>query len=795
MRISLDWISDFVSIAGLSPADIADRLTGSGIEATPLGKLLRSESLVIGEVISKERHPNADRLSLCSVTAGGAPLSVVCGAPNVEAGQKVVFAPVGTELADGTRLKKAKIRGVNSEGMICAEDEIGLGDKHEGIIVLPPDAPVGESLQRYLHLGGERLELELTPNRPDGMSHRGVARDLAALFDRPLVDPTTLPTESARPIESLTSITIDDAEGCPRYVARVVENVKIAPSPEWLTGRLRQVGVRPINNVVDVTNYVLMAIGHPMHAFDLDQLAGKRIVVRAAREGEKFTTLDGSERSIPTGSVFICDAERPVALGGIMGGLNSEITEKTTNILLEAAYFLPTRIRRTAKAVGLQTEASQRFERGADWDAAIQAVDWAAALIQEIAGGKVARGRIDAYPGKLEPATMPLRLAQIPRVLGADVPKSEVKRILTALGIPVEETGPDSISCVQPSWRPDLTREIDLVEEIARIWGFDRIPSSVRGVGVPPVAVPKELAILPRLRSWCIGLGLREVITSSLVPQKFIDLVKSKREPVVLANYSTADMSVLRTHVLPSLLDVARINRSRKIDGVAMFELAHVYGKEGDSSYAQHRQLTILLSGSNGRERWCDGGRLWDYYDLSGIAETLVQRCSLHTPEVVHYDGDEFVPGTGASLLVAGTGVGHLGQVREDLCEFFDLPASAYYCQFDVVGLAACEASVTRVAPLPRFPAVERDLALLVPESIETQALEQVIERTGGTLLERVFVFDVYRGPGVGDGDKSIAFRLNFRAADRTLTDQEVDDHVRQIVDAVRDKTGARLRE
>ena len=795
MRISLGWLNDFFPTDGLSAANIADRLTASGIEATPIGTLIPGDSLVIGEVLTCEKHPNADRLSVCGVTTGGAPMMIVCGAPNVAAGQKVVIAPVGTELANGMRIKRAAIRGVTSEGMICAEDEIGLGDDHEGIMVLPPDAPTGMSFLKYLHLDSERLELELTPNRPDAMSHRGVARDLSALFGRPTTNPITSPEENGRPVEEITSVLIDDPEGCPRYVARVVEGVRIAPSPEWLAGRLRQVGVRPINNVVDVTNYVLMAVGHPLHAFDLHRLAGHRIVVRAAERDERFTTLDGTERIIPEGSVFICDGERPVALGGIMGGLNSEITEDTTDVLLEAAYFTPTRIRRTAKAVGLQTEASQRFERGADWDAVIEAIDWAAALIQQLAGGSVAKGRIDAYPKRLEPAAITLRWAQIPRVLGADVPREESKRILTALGIPASAETPEGLRCEQPSWRPDLTREIDLVEEIARIWGFDQIPSRVGGVGVPPEEAPPELAIVPQLRSWCIGVGLQEVITSSLVAPRYADLFCGDGAKVEITNFSTADMSVLRTHMLPSLLDVARINYSRKIEGVALFELGHVYSRKAEDEYHQRRVLSILLTGSTGQVRWADQRREWDFYDLSGIAETIVQRCSLRSPEIVHYDGDEFVPGTGARVLVAGKEVGQLGQVRNDVRELFDLPALAYYCQFDVIGLAACQATLSRVKPLPRFPAVERDLALVVPESVESQMLENTIKEAGGALLERVIVFDVYRGPGVSKGEKSVAFHLDFRAADRTLKDEEVDTFMHRIVESAQGKAGARLRE
>jgi len=795
MRISLDWLADFIDVADLPPEQIAQRLTAGGLEATILGKLIPGEHLVVGEVRERRQHPNADKLSVCIVNVGSEkPLSIVCGAPNVAAGQKVVVATAGAELANGMQIRRTKIRGAASEGMICAEDEVGLGDDHEGIIVLPEDAPVGAPLLRFLHLDGERLELDLTPNRPDGMSHLGAARDLSALLDRPLHVPAMSVREEGPPIEKLTSVTIDDPVGCPRYVARVVEGVKVGPSPAWMAGRLRQVGLRPINNVVDATNYVLMALGHPLHAFDLDRLEGRRIVVRAAAADELFTTLDDVERKIPQGSVFICDACRPVALGGIMGGRNSEITPDTTNVLLEAAYFLPTRIRRTSKAVGLQTEASQRFERGADYNEVIRAIDWAAELIRQVAGGRVATGRIDAYPTPQEPAKIRLRWAQIPRVLGADVPHGEVRRQMTALGIALLSEDETGLTVEQPSWRPDLAREIDLIEEIARIWGYDRIPSVVRGVGVPPEAAPPEMAIVPLLHSWLIGMGLQEVITSSLVSPKHIELVKSAGEPVRLANYSSADMSLLRTHMLPGLLEVAKLNFSRKADGVAVFEVGHVHAHPSEEQYDEKHVVALLLSGSTGGNRWCDEQRSWDYYDLRGFIETLIQRCSLLLPEIVHYDGEEFAPGTGARVLIAEDEVGCMGQVRQGICDAFDLTAPVFFSQLDVLRLAAHRRTLSRVIPLPRFPAVERDLALVVSDSVPAQALERIVWRAGGSLLESVIVFDVYRGAGLEDGEKSLGFHLRFRTSDKTLTDQEVDTQVHRIIEAAAREVGARLR-
>jgi len=795
MQISLDWLADFIDVADIPPERLAERLTRAGIEATPLGTLVPVRDLVIGEVLEKRRHPDADRLSVCTVRVGaGKALTIVCGAPNVAQGQKVVVATVGVDLPIGIRVEKRPIRGVVSEGMICAEDEVGLGEDHSGIIVLPEDAPVGDPVMKYLHLDGERVKLDLTANRPDCMSHVGVAREVSALFDRPLHVPQIAVVEDGRAIQDITSVTIDDPVGCPRYVARVIEGVKIGPSPAWIGGRLRQVGLRPINNVVDVTNYVLMALGHPLHAFDLDRLDGRRIVVRAARPDEPFTTLDGTVRVIPEGSVFICDATCPVALGGIMGGLNSEITDGTTNVLLEAAYFLPARIRRTAKAADLQTEASMRFERGADYDMVLLAIDWAAALIKETAGGKIAKGRIDAYPTRQTPAKIRLRWNQIPRILGTEVPTGEVRRILTRLGVEQSQVDAAGLEVIQPSWRPDLTREIDLIEEVARIWGYDRIPSVVRGVGVPPEEPSQRTTLVSNVRSWLVGLGLQEVITSSLVASKHVEMVKTEGTPVKLANYSSADMSVMRTHLLPSLMEVARLNAAQRAPGVAVFETGYVYSRTHDDRYAEGHVVGILLTGRAGGERWIDDNRQWDFYDLRGVIETLVSRCSLRPPEIVHYDAEEFAPQTGARILVAEDEVGRMGQVRRELCDRHDLPAPVFFSQLDLERLAAHQCRMSRVTPLPRFPAAERDLALVVSDPVPARDVERIVRRAGGPSLEGVTVFDVYHGTGLAEGEKSLGFRLRFRASDRTLTDEEVDAQIRQIVKAATDEVGARLR-
>jgi phenylalanyl-tRNA synthetase beta chain len=796
MLIALDWLADYVDISGLSGQDLTDRITMFGIESKYLGRTLANDQLVVGHVVEVEKHPNADKLTVCQVDTGnGEPSQIVCGAPNVAAGQKVVVALLGAKLANGMEIGKAKIRKFESFGMICAEDEIGLGDDHEGIIVLPDDAEIGTPFLRVMHMDGEQIETDVTPNRPDTLSHIGTARDVAAMLGNPLKMPEISLVEDGPDVNELASVEIDDPVGCPRYAARVIQNVKIGPSPDWLTGRLRQVGLRPINNIVDITNYVLMSIGHPLHAFDLDTLAGRKIAVRAANDGEKFTTLDQVERDIPPNSVLICDGEKPVALGGVMGGMNSEISEGTTNVLLESAYFDPSRIRRTAKKVGLQTDASYRFERGTDYEGLIGALDWAAMLMQQLAGGTVARGRIDVYPTKIVRAPIHLRYAQVPRILGVDVTPSEIAEYLTALDIEIVSKDDEGIDCVAPPWRPDLEREIDLIEEVTRSYGYERIPAEPRGAGVPMDDLTPEQVLEPKLHTWLIGLGLHEAITPTLVPESYTQMVPTDGEAVALANFSTADMSHMRTHMLPNLLQVAKHNFShRSENGIAFFEVGFTYHKAGEGKYEQVRTASIMLTGEVGDGLWGDVRREWDFYDLKGMFETLIGRCSDRTPDVLHYDSDAFAPDQGVKVTLDDGEVGQFGLVKKDLAERFDLMSPVFYGQVYVAALAAGIRKETRVVPLPRYPAIELDLAFVVPVTTPARKVDEIVWKNGGRLLESVSLFDVYRGVGIPDDEKSLGFKLRFRHEERTLTDKDVEKTVKKIISTTERELGARIR-
>ena len=797
MQIALDWLADYVDVSDISAEELADILTMGGVEAVAMGRTLANDSVVIGHVLEAEKHPNADRLTVCTVNVGEeSPSTIVCGAPNVAAGQKVAVALPGAVLPDGMKIKKAKIRKVESSGMICAEDELGLGDDHTGIIVLPEDAPVGERFLSYLCVDGHQIKLDVTPNRPDALSHIGMARDIAALLKKPFIMPEISVEENGPDVNTLAAVEIDDPAGCPRYVARVIENVKIGPSPAWLAGRLQQAGVRPINNVVDVTNYVLMGIGHPLHAFDLDQVAGRKIIVRAAADGgEKFVTLDGQEREIPEGSVFICDGEKPVALGGIMGGENSEIGHQTTNVLLEAAYFNPSRIRKTAKQVGLQTEASYRFERGADYTCVTAAVDWAAMLISQLAGGTVAKGRIDAYPVELKQPEITFRLNQIPRVLGIDVSRDETRRYFEDLGATITEETDGAFTVVPPPWRPDLEREIDMIEEVARLYGYDNIPTVVKSANTAPEEPQPVETLMENMRDWLIGSGLTEVITSSLVSKEYADCIPVDGDPVELANYSNIEMSYMRTHMLPSLLGVAERNFSHRLtQGISVFEIGNVFTRKSEGKYQQKRFVGMLMTGAASAGYWADADRDFDFYDLKGCAETVLSRCSESRVEFVHYDSAEFAPGVGARILLADEEVGFLGLVQKELASQYDLTRPVFYCQLDIARLVTHRRTGSRMEPLPKYPAIELDLAFVVSESVEAAMVNEIIEKSGGSLLKSYSLFDVYHGDGLETNEKSLGFRLTFRADDRTLTDNDVDGYVKRIITTAGEQVGARIR-
>jgi phenylalanyl-tRNA synthetase beta chain len=849
MKLSYAWLSDYVDLDGVTPEALADLLTMVGLEVDDLevrGQTL--EGIVVGHVLETRRHPDADRLTLCSVDLGGhhdGPVQIVCGAPNVAAGQKVPVALVGTTLMLPSRkdpalrepvtLGQARIRGESSEGMILSESEMGLSDDHSGILVLEETAEPGQPLATFLRSTGRStldatLDVAITPNRPDAVSHLGVARDVAAVTQRELRRPEVdIPRAGSAPV----TITIDSPLACRRYVGLVVRGAKVGPSPEWLQDRLRAVGLRPINNVVDVTNFVMYEVGQPLHAFDLAKLSGghqseAHIVVRLTQGEERFTTLDTQQRALPSGTLLICDSERPVAVAGVMGGADSEVTEATTDVLIESAYFDPVTIRRTARALGLQTDSSYRFERGVDPEGQPWAAARAARLIMELAGGEIEGGLVDEHPSPIERREIVLRMRRVCDLLGADIESEEVVRLLRAIGFEVEEEGGLTDSFLKraaklggvetpegavghavtvPSYRPDIEREVDVIEEVARLYGYDRLPMPAR-MALPALAPRPDRARALRAAAAdrLAGLGFRELYTNSLLPasvaETFTAPVVTGRqiEPVVTANPINRDMAALRPSLLPGLLAVAAYNQNRDAGPLRLFEFGHVFGRAHDphafvEGYHEHEALIVGMSGPAALGSWDEKPRDVDFFDLKGAVLHLLAALGIEHPEEIADPDPDDLTAYRLFLEADGRRLGVIARISDALADAQDLRETVFFAELDwstitAVLLARPE---PRYEPISRFPAVERDLAVLVDIDRPIGPMLQTIREAGGHLMQEARVFDLYRGERIAEGRKSVAFALRF-GADRTLTDKVVDKQVARVVQALEREHAAELR-
>ncbi|WP_420455645.1 phenylalanine--tRNA ligase subunit beta [Rubrivirga sp.] len=844
MYLSNNWLSDLVA-HGLDADALAELLTMSGLEVEEVATSGPSlDGVVVGAVVDVRPHPNADRLRVCDVDLGdGEPVQIVCGAPNVAAGQKVPVATVGTELMlpakDGSRapvtIKKGKIRGEVSNGMICAEDELGLGDAHDGILVLNADAEVGQPFERYLAerdaLPGDAvLDIAITPNRPDATSHLGVARDVAALTGAELRRPEVDVPPVGGDVEEMVSVTIEVPEDCPRFVGMVVRDVTVGPSPEWMQERLRAVGLRPISNVVDVTNWVMMELGQPLHAYDLDRL-GPEVVVRAAAEGETVTTLDGVERTLPAGTVVVATPSQAVGIAGVMGGASTEVTDATTTVFLEGAYWNPAAIRRAAKVLGMQTDASYRFERGADPTAQPLAVARAAALVAETGGGEIVDGRIDENPVPYRPRTVTVRPSRIAHVLGMDVPEADVRRLLTAIGFGVAEArsggldafadavmreeGVDAalaeaagggLEVTVPPFRPDVEREIDVIEEVARLWGYDRLPApAATPVPLVPAGDTPDARLLDRTRRRLAALGFRELATNSLLPtataETFADAAWTGMDgpPVETLNPISQEMAALRPSLLPGLLAVASYNQARGAGPLRLFEAGHVMRRSADASdtvegYHEHTSLAVGMSGET-PSTWNAPARPVDVYDLKGVVMDLLADLGIDEVEETPHPAPDALTAYALDLSVGDVRLGRLGRVADAVADAADLTSELFVAELDWDALArlATRDQPPAYRPISRFPTVDRDLALVVPEAQPAAPLLRTIRQAGRPLLQDARVFDVYRGEGVPEGSKSLAIALRF-GADKTLRDQEVDGRVRRIVKALEAQHQATLR-
>ena len=782
---------------------MAHRLTMGGIEVGDVFTRGGWEGCVVGYVRATRPHPNADTLTLCEVDPGdGPPVEVVCGAPNVAAGQKICFARPGVTLMNmhsGRReeLKPATIRGVVSEGMICSEAELEISDEHEGIIVLPDDAVAGTPLDEAL--GDTFLELELTPNRGDCLSILGVAREIGAITGQPLRVPEIGYTEAGVSAETLARVTIEDPDLCPRYTASVITGISIGPSPQWLQERLNRAGLRPINNVVDVTNYVMLEFNQPLHAFDLDAVTDHHVVVRRASDGEEFTTLDGVKRKLSTDNLLIADPAQAIGIGGVMGGANSEITATTTNMLLESATFHPLNNRRTSTDLNLRTEASLRFEKGLRPELAPIALRRATQLILETAGGEAAAGIIDVFPGgEDEVATVPLTVERLRQVLGMDLDIARAETVLASLGIVTRRTGADSLEADPPYWRSDIAIEEDLIEEVIRIIGYDEVPTTMLSSPIPYHRPNGMTSLKDGLRDALAAAGMQETISYPLVSAEDLDRLGANGESdgdteiLRVANPMSTEQDIMRPTLAASILNTLAYNRGHNDGGFRLFELGRAFIPRTAGLPIEREMAAGVMSGPRYDANWLSPAEPLDFFDLSGTLAAALDRLGIAT-SLESKDAPMFHPGRCARVTAGAADVGVIGELHPDIRDAFGLGTDpVVYFEVRLDDLLEAGPDGGRFQSLSRFPAANRDLALVVPADVPAARVQALIERV--RLVERAELFDVYAGENLPEGTRSLAFRIRFRAADRTLTAEDVNRAVNGLTRALEREAGATVR-
>ncbi len=794
MKAPLSWLRDFAPIEG-KPLDLADRLNEIGLIVEGIAAPGRDISGVrTVKVLAVEKHPDADRLALVDVDPGdGNAVRVVCGAHNYVVGDVVPWAPPGAELPGGFKLERRKIRGQFSDGMLCAPDELGLSDDHSGIMILPPDTPLGEDLRTVLKLDDIVFDLEITPNRPDAMSIAGVARDLAAALGVPFTLPT--PAVGATIELSPASLVVEAPDRCPRYVA-LTGRVAVEPSPAWMAERLTKAGMRPISNVVDVTNYVMLERGQPLHAFDLGLLGGRGIVVRMANEGEKIRTLDDVERTLSAEDLLICDANRvPQAIAGVMGAGDSEVSEATTEVLLESAFFTSDGILRTSKRLGLRTESSARFERGVDPNGTFLAAERAWQLFNEIASGQPAAGPLDEYPTPIEPITVTLRTVRVNEVLGTDLDTDRIRGHLEPLGFTPGSSANGAVEYTVPTYRPDCEREIDLIEEVARHHGYNNIARTLPRMKEPSAGLTPVQLGRRTVRDALLGTGLSEAYTFSLVSPADLAAAGLPAEGIELENPLRAEESLLRTAVLPGLLKAVAFNAGHGLPDVGLFEIGHVFlpPPAGQTLPDEREHLAVVLAGTVFRLPH-EPNRPVDGHDVIGRLETVAEALALADWHLEPGEVAGFAPGRAALVVVDGTRLGAVGEVDPAVRARIGLDGPVAALELDLSRLLASPRKERRAATPSRYPASSIDLAFVLDEGVPSGAAQRTLQHAAGDLLEDVHLFDVFRTEALGPAKKSLAFGLRFRASDRTLTDEEVGGMRQRLIDAMAKEHGASLR-
>lgn len=802
MLVSLKWLRDYVECS-MAPEDLAKMLTMAGLEVESVTAMAPEFSgVVVAKITTLMPHPNADKLVLCDVTTGDETLRVVCGAPNTREGALVALARVGAVIPGGYTIKDSKIRGEASQGMLCSEQELGISDDHSGIMILDEGLALGEDLRTALDLYDTVLDISVTPNRSDCLSILGVAREVAALTGSPLRYPDGVCRESGDPVKETASVDIQSPQLCPRYMARLIRNITVGPSPAWLKRRIEAVGLRAINNIVDVTNFVMMEMGQPLHAFDYAFLEEGRIVVRGAAESEAFVSLDEKTRILRGDTLMICDGVKPVAIAGIMGGLNSEVQDDTGAILLESAYFDPLSIRKTSRALGMSTDAAFRFERGVDPEGVARALDRAAQLMADLSGGTVAPGVIDEYPRKIDPPpAIRLRAEIVEEILGVAIDPSRMAAILRSLEMEVRGEGKGPLLVTPPTFRGDLTREIDLIEEIARINGYESIPSTIPPLEPLPRKEREREALDRLIDNTFIGMGYSEVIHFSFTSPDSSRVLGYPEDHeswrfVTIANPLTEDTSVMRTSLVFGLLECVRKNVNVGNGNLRLFETGTVFFSTGEGALPlEKKRIAGLLMGDRHGEQWHFKDTPCDFYDLKGSLETLFLALGIR---LVRFVPDSDIPwlnpGKAATMYVGDNRLGALGEAHPDVLKRMDLEQNVFIFELDRDALTAAAALDRHFQEMPRFPAVTRDVSFLVGRDVTAEHLCDFSRNNDEELLESVHIFDVYSGPGIESGMKSLALRFTYRSQTRTLADQEASEVHRRIVERVLSLSGAKVR-
>jgi phenylalanyl-tRNA synthetase beta chain len=780
MKITYNWLKEFID-TGLSPEELQKKFYTLGIGVETFEPLYADiQKVIIAKLLRVEKHPNADKLTLCEVDTGTEVLSIVCGAKNHKAGDKVAVAVNGAILPGGFRISKVNIRGVDSNGMICSEKELGLADTSPGVIILPENAPIGKDFKEHYGLNDWLYDIEVMPNKPEYLGIIGIARVLGASLKINMKIPEIkLFEESSVKTKELAKIIIQDKDLCPRYSARVISNVKVSPSPLWMQIRLRSVGIRAINNLVDATNYVLMETGHPLHAFDYGLIKDKTLVVRRAKESEEICTLDGIKRKLDKDMLVIADPEKPLALAGIMGGSVSEINDKTENVLLESAYFDAVSIRKTSKKLGLMTEASYRFERGADYDGLLYALNRTAQLINEFAGGKTAFGCIDEYPEKIKPFNITTRFKRVNKILGTSILAQEMLDIVEGLGFAINEKDAETFTVTVPSFRTDLSREIDMVEEIAVIYGYDKIPErfpTIRLQQINTLSSTEEL-----IKQSLIGRGMNEVINYSFMNKNWFDKTgisadnKIKTESVVLMNHLIEDWNILRSTLLPNMLNNIALNAvSQSNRNLRLFELGKIFRKT-EEKYREYTEAGIIVTGNTGDSSWLHKPTEADFFYLKGLLEGLFGDLKINYA-LKEVKNDFFDSGCSLEIVSKGARLGNIGELRKKILKSYDIKERVFYAELNLPELEKHIIRKKDYNQLTKFPASKRDVSFIVASSRNAGDIKDFIDNLSIKILEKVEIIDLFLGVNAEADKKSITYSLTYRDNAKTLTDEEVDE-------------------